>query len=91
MFKGADLLRVKGIVNLAGHAAPVVVHGVQHVFHPPVELERWPSDDRRTRMVFITRDIDPEELRGTLALMTMGLSNVGLQGLIERVADGMPA
>ncbi|WP_298089809.1 GTP-binding protein [uncultured Sphingomonas sp.] len=91
MFKGADLLRVKGIVNLAGHDAPVVVHGVQHVFHPPIELERWPSDDRRTRMVFITRDIDPEELRGTLALMTMGLSGVGLQGLIESVAQGMPA
>lgn len=91
MFKGADLLRVKGIVNLAGHDAPVVVHGVQHVFHPPVELDRWPSADRRTRMVFITRNIDPEELRGTLALMTMGLHDVSFQGLIESVAAGMPA
>lgn len=91
MFKGADLLRVKGIINIAGHDAPVVVHGVQHVFHPPIELERWPSQDRRTRMIFITRGIDPEELRGTLALMTMGLNEVELQGLVESVAATMPA
>ncbi|WP_294235781.1 GTP-binding protein [uncultured Sphingomonas sp.] len=91
MFRGADVLRIKGIVNLAGHDAPVIVHGVQHVFHPPIELERWPSEDRRTRMVFITRRIDPEELRGTLALMTMGLSDVQLEGLIERVAADLPA
>lgn len=90
MFKGTDLLRVKGIVNLAGHLVPVIVHGVQHVFHPPVELADWPSDDRRTRMVFITRGIDPEELRGTLALMTMGLGEVELQGLIESVAERLP-
>lgn len=91
MFRGADMLRVKGIVNLAGHDAPVIVHGVQHVFHPPVELARWPSEDRRTRMVFITRRIDSEELRGTLALMTLGLSDVQLQGLVERVAADLPA
>ncbi len=42
-------------------------------------------------MVFITRKIDPEELRGTLALMTLGLNDVQLQGLVERVAAGMPA
>ena len=85
MFRGADLLRVKGIVHLAGHDAPVVVHGVQHIFHPPVELDRWPSADRRTRMVFITRNIDPEELRGTLALMSLGLDEAGLRDLVDRV------
>ena len=37
---------------------PVVVQGVQHVFHPPVTLAAWPSDDRRSRLVFITRGID---------------------------------
>jgi G3E family GTPase len=36
---------------------PAVVHGVQHVFHAPVWLDRWPSDDRSSRMVFITRRI----------------------------------
>ena len=46
--RGADLLRVKGIVNAAGIDAPVVVHGVQHVFDAPRRLERWPDGDRRT-------------------------------------------
>jgi len=55
---GPKLLRVKGIVQLAeDRDRPVVVHGVQHVFHPPETLDAWPDDDRRTRMVFITKDL----------------------------------
>ncbi|MBV8836379.1 MAG: GTP-binding protein [Alphaproteobacteria bacterium] len=54
---GADLLRLKGIVNIAESVAPAVIHGVQHVFHAPAFLERWPSDDRRSRLVFIARHI----------------------------------
>src|SRR5260221_716114 len=55
---GADLLRLKGIVNiLESPDQPAVIHGVQHVFHPPSWLARWPSDDRRSRIVFITRGI----------------------------------
>jgi G3E family GTPase len=55
---GADLLRLKGIVNIAENPArPAVIHGVQHVFHAPAWLERWPSADRTSRMVFITRRI----------------------------------
>ena len=55
---GDRLLRLKGIVQLAEMPdTPVVVHGVQHVFHPTARLERWPDDDRRTRLVFITRDL----------------------------------
>jgi G3E family GTPase len=55
---GAKLLRVKGIVKLAEMPdSPVVVHGVQHIFHPTARLEQWPDDDRRTRLVFITRDL----------------------------------
>lgn len=51
---GEDLLRVKGIVNVAEQRErPAVIHGVQHVYHPPRWLERWPSADRRTRIVFI--------------------------------------
>ena len=56
--RGPDLLRVKGLVNVEGETGPVVVQGVQHVFHPPVTLAAWPSDDRRSRLVFITRGID---------------------------------
>ncbi|MEM8701141.1 MAG: GTP-binding protein [Pseudomonadota bacterium] len=55
---GPKLLRVKGIVQLAEDPdRPMVIHGVQHVFHPPASLEAWPDDDRRTRMVFITKDL----------------------------------
>jgi G3E family GTPase len=55
---GADLLRVKGILNIAESPdRPAVIHGVQHVFHPLAWLERWPSEDRRSRIVFITRNI----------------------------------
>lgn len=55
---GPKLLRVKGIVaTVEDSEHPVVLHGVQHVLHPPVKLENWPDDDRRTRLVFITRDL----------------------------------
>ena len=61
---GSNLLRVKGIVNVAEMPdTPVVVHGVQHVFHPTARLERWPDDDRRTRIVFITRDLSEGTVR----------------------------
>jgi G3E family GTPase len=59
--RGQDMLRVKGIVNVDGR--PVVVQGVGHVFHPPVTLERWPSEDQGSRVVFITRNIEAEKLR----------------------------
>lgn len=65
--RGDDLLRVKGIVNVIEHPGrPVVIHGVQHVFHPPAFLDQWPGDDHRTRLVFITRDIDREDIDATL-------------------------
>jgi G3E family GTPase len=65
--RGDDLLRVKAIVALSDRPEqPVVLHGVQHVFHPPVLLPEWPSEDRRTRMVFITRDMPREAIEKTL-------------------------
>jgi G3E family GTPase len=51
-FRGPDLLRVKGIINVEGMDRPMTIHGVQHVFHPPEVLERWPSEDRRTKVGF---------------------------------------
>jgi len=57
---GPNLLRLKGIVKLAETpTSPVVIHGVQHIFHPVVRLPRWPDGDERTRIVLITRDLDP--------------------------------
>ena len=62
---GQDLLRVKGILNLIGENAPVAIHGVHHVFHPPVQLEGWPDADQRSRIVFITRGIEPADLHAS--------------------------
>jgi G3E family GTPase len=66
--RGDDLLRMKAIVAIAERPdEPVVLHAVQHVFHPPILLPEWPSADRRTRMVFITRDLPRETIEQTLA------------------------
>ena len=61
--RGADLLRVKGLLNVAGCRGPVVIQYVQHLGHPPVELERWPDDNRMSRIVFITRNIAERQVR----------------------------
>ncbi len=58
---GPKLLRVKGILNIQGQPQPFVVHGVQHIFYPPDTLKDWPGGDRRSRLVFITKDL-PESL-----------------------------
>jgi len=65
--RGPDLLRVKGLVNVAGERGPVVVQGVQHIFHPPTTLDAWPSEDRRSRLVFITRNIPQEAVAALFA------------------------
>jgi G3E family GTPase len=62
---GQNLLRVKGILNLIGENAPVAIHGVHHVFHPPVQLEGWPDADQRSRIIFITRGIEPADLHAS--------------------------
>jgi G3E family GTPase len=68
--RGADLLRVKGLVNVEGEAGPVVIQGVQHLFHPPVTLAAWPSEERRSRLVFITRGIKRETIANLFAAVT---------------------
>ncbi len=57
---GPNLLRMKGIVNVEETPdTPIVIHGVQHILHPPARLPRWPDADHRSRLVFIVRDIEP--------------------------------
>jgi len=60
MAHGEDLLRVKGILNIAGRNQPIVVQAVQHLFHPPIMLPEWPDGERRSRIVFITRGLSRE-------------------------------
>lgn len=68
---GPNLLRFKGIVAIAEDPDhPVVLHGVQHVFHPPVRLESWPDGERRTRLVCITRDMPKGFVEGLFAAFT---------------------
>jgi len=69
---GTNLLRIKGILNIAGSNGPVAVHGVQHLFHPPVELPAWPDEDHASRLVFITRDIEEAALAKGLQAFQAG-------------------
>ena len=68
--RGADLLRVKGLINVAGEPGPLVVQGVQHLFHPPVALRAWPGSDRGSRLVFITRGIQRDVIAGLFKAVT---------------------
>jgi G3E family GTPase len=54
--RGEDILRLKGLLNVAGRARPVVVQGVQHTLYPPTELPSWPGGPPRTELTFVTRD-----------------------------------
>lgn len=68
---GHNILRIKGIIHLKDHAGPMVIHGVQHIFHPPAWLAQWPEQDRQTKLVFITYDIDRATLARTFALFLL--------------------
>jgi G3E family GTPase len=61
--RGLDLLRVKGFLNVAGCRGPVLVQFVQHLAHPPVELQAWPDGARASRLVFITRGVSEMQVR----------------------------
>ena len=64
--KGDFILRVKGIVAIAGEEAPYAIHCVQSTQHEPTRLADWPDEDRRSRIVFITRDLPREALEPEL-------------------------
>jgi G3E family GTPase len=64
--RGQDVLRVKGLLDV-GLPGPLLLNGVQHVVHPPVHLDAWPDGDRRSRIVFIARGIEPARAEASLA------------------------
>ncbi|TCR68965.1 GTP-binding protein [Rhizobium sp. BK376] len=68
---GERVLRVKGILNLSGEERPVAVHGVQHLVHTPVHMAQWPSDDRRSRLVFILDGLDGAVLKRSFEAFTL--------------------
>ena len=60
---GANLLRLKGIVNTTERPGmPLIIHGVQHLFHTPVWLDEWPDENQQSRLVFITSGIERKTL-----------------------------
>jgi len=72
--RGANLLRVKGLINVDG--APIAVHAVQTIIHEPVQLARWPDEERRSRLVFITRDMERVEVERTLSAFQLRTGGV---------------
>jgi len=78
--RGESLLRVKGLLNIAGEDRPVIVHGVQHLFHPPAMLAGWPPDhDRKSRLVFVLRNLAPEVVeQGFAAFIAAAQEKTGL-------------
>jgi G3E family GTPase len=70
--RGPNLLRIKGIVNI--DRRPIVIQAVQHMFHPLRELPDWPDDDRRSRIVFITRNVSREEIERTLDVLSLEIA-----------------
>jgi G3E family GTPase len=63
---GEAVLRIKGILNVAGSPTPVAVHGVQHLVHPPVHMAAWPDGDRRSRLVFIIDGLERSAIERSL-------------------------
>jgi G3E family GTPase len=67
---GARLLRLKGLVDVVeSPGSPAVIHGVQHVFHPPAWLDAWPDEDRSTRIVVISQGLDARWLQDLLEVL----------------------
>ena len=63
--QGANVLRVKGLVDVQDVDRPVAIHGVQHMFHPPAALPSWDGVERLSRIVFITRNLSEQAVRDT--------------------------
>ena len=65
---GEHILRVKGLLNIEGVERPVVINGVQHIIHPPMHLDAWPDESRRSRVVFIVRGLERALIERSLAV-----------------------
>jgi G3E family GTPase len=63
--RGEEVLRVKGLLDI-GEKGPIVLNGVQHIIHPPEHLDHWPSEDHSSRLIFITRSLQPQAILTSL-------------------------
>jgi G3E family GTPase len=71
-----NILRMKGILHIEGQPRPLAVHSVQHILHPPVLLPAWPSEDRLSRLVFITRNVERPRLESLLRASLGGVTPI---------------
>ena len=78
--RGSDLLRVKGFLDIEGCRGPILVQVVQHLAHPPVELAAWPEGERKSRLVFITRNIPEREVRALFDAVRVLAAGATTQG-----------
>ncbi len=79
---GENVLRVKGMLNVVGVADPVLINGVQHIVHPPAHLDGWPEADRRSRIVFIVRDIARARIEASLTAFN-ALANPAIEAVAQ--------
>ena len=77
--RGEDVLRVKALINADDMEGPVVFHGVQHIVHPPIHLDNWPDEDKRSRIVFIVRGISREEVETSLLAFNSSAQTMKLE------------
>jgi G3E family GTPase len=69
---GERILRVKGILNIAGNDTPVAIHGVQHLVHPPLHMRAWPDAARQSRLVFIVKGLEQDRIARSLRAFGLG-------------------
>ena len=78
---GEQILRIKGLVNIQGEPGPRIVQCLQHTRYPSIRMAAWPDDpayaDRKSRLVFITRNLSEARLRESLAHITTLISRYG--------------
>lgn len=74
---GERVLRVKGILNIAGEERPVAIHGVQHLVHTPVHMEAWTTQDRRSHIVFIVDGLDASLLKRSFEAFSVARPRAG--------------
>lgn len=78
---GARILRLKGLVNVAGDLQPRIIQCVQHVRYPSAALEKWPDEgvyaDRHSRLVFIVNDLSREIVNNAFRLFCPATPRLG--------------
>jgi len=78
---GRRILRTKGILDVSDAQGPVILQAAESVIHPPVHMDAWPDAARGSRLVFITRDLDPEEIRRSLNVFLGAVVRLGGSGV----------